>query len=121
MTRARSAGAGRANPRVRREALPAGWRSGGARAAKRDAGLGEGPASGEVLVAENTEIADVDGGGRQPAMIAQPRGGAGVPAARSAGAAMTSSGSSGQPAGQYSAGRLKITARLTILPSRTLK
>ncbi len=43
--------------------------------------------------------------------------------ARSASAAMTgtSSGSSAYPMAQYSAGRLKITARLTILPSRTLK
>jgi hypothetical protein len=40
---------------------------------------------------------------------------------RSAGAGMTGPGSSVQPMAQYSAGRLKITARLTILPSRTLK
>jgi hypothetical protein len=49
------------------------------------------------------------------------RGGPGAPAARSASVGMTGPGSSVQPIGQYPAGRLKITARLTILPSRTLK
>jgi hypothetical protein len=36
-------------------------------------------------------------------------------------AGMTGPASSVHPMAQYSAGRLKITARLTILPSRTLK
>src|ERR1700722_4345577 len=49
------------------------------------------------------------------------RGGPGAAAARSGSAGMTGPGASVQPMAQYSAGRLKITARLTILPSRTLK
>ncbi len=68
--RARRAGRAYGAVRSRRAALR------GAGEPHRDAGQGEGPAVREVFVAENIEIAAVEVGGRQPAMIGQPRGAA---------------------------------------------
>jgi hypothetical protein len=73
--------------------------------------IGRGQA-GQVGLARLARIAR-----RLPAVTRRPGCGRRPPAS----AGMTSPESSVQPMAQYSAGRLKITARLTILPSRTLK